>query len=151
MKNMDVTRKRLRKIPYERSDPETIRMRKAFCAKIHRKPNSMLFYFDETGFNLHNGPSYGYAIKGVIPSVEQPGNREKNVSVISCIGEEGYVHHEYVDGSYNGERIADFFDNLLAKLPRNATLIFDNAPSHRGIVIRDKLKEYSIEFEFLPR
>lgn len=150
MQNMDVTRKRLRRIPRPRNDAETIRDRKTFAFKVHRKSNSVLFYFDETGFNLHTGPIYGYAIKGVCPSIEQPGNRGQNVSVICLIGETGFVHYEYVDGAYTAERICDFFDNALPKLPRNATLIFDNARIHKSECVKLKLQEHHIDFEFLP-
>lgn len=44
-KGLDITRKRLRKRPYERNDPETIKMRKIYAREVSRIPDEKLFFF----------------------------------------------------------------------------------------------------------
>lgn len=151
LKRLEVTRKLLRKIPVERNDRDTIKMRKAYALKIYRKPDSNLYFFDETGFNLHNGPRYGYSLRGTTPSLEHPGNRGQNISVNCCIGVNGVVHRELIDGAYNADKICDFLDDVCSLLPSGSTLIMDNARIHKGQAVLQKIDEHGIKHLFLPR
>lgn len=150
IKDLGYTRKRLRKIPIERNTPTNIHNRKIYAASINRKSDSKLFFLDETGFNLHTGPRFGYALRGLTPTMEQPGNRGENVSLMACIGLHGVKHWEMVDNAYNGERMIEFLDTLCSLLPSGAILIMDNASFHRREDVKRKLEREGVISKYLP-
>lgn len=81
-----MTRKKIRKIPIERNSAGTIRARSLYANGISRRSDATLYFLDETCFNLHTGPDYGYARKGETPTTYRPGNRRQNLSALVCIG-----------------------------------------------------------------
>lgn len=60
LRDMDITRKRLRHVPVERNDRSTIAERKAYAIELSCIPDEKLFFVDETGTNLHTNLNYGY-------------------------------------------------------------------------------------------
>ena len=113
-------------------------MRKSYAISIFRKPDCELYFLDETGFNLHNGPQFGYAPRGQTPHTTQPGNRGQNMSVLVCIGIQGVIHWECIDDSYNSDRFVAFLDNLCPLIEseptdglQNKILIMDYAVIHK--------------------
>ena len=60
LKDLDVMRKRLRRVPYERNSLNTIRERRKYCMMIEPKDDSLLYFLDETSVNLHTAVNYGY-------------------------------------------------------------------------------------------
>lgn len=157
LKVLEVNRKRLRKIPIERNTDKNIQDRKVYATSLFRKPDRELFFLDETGFNLHVGPQFGYAPKGQAPYVTQPGNRGQNVSVLVCIGTSGVVHWEHINGAYNSDKFVQFLDSLCPLLEeedletgRKPILIMDNAVIHKSAAVKLKLESFSQEFKYLP-
>lgn len=69
LKDLNITRKRLRHIPIERNDPATMQMRKSYATEISFIDNGSLFFLDETGFNLHTNGNYGYQFRGITQKV----------------------------------------------------------------------------------
>lgn len=149
LRELGVSRKKLRRVPIERNTPRTINLRKLYAQGVVRKPNSVLYFLDETGFNLHTGPRCGYAFRGLTPTTQQPGNRGPNRSVLACIGIRGLVKWEVKKGAYNGESLAAFLDELCPNLQSNAILIMDNAQCHHAEVVKTTLARHGIAYKFL--
>lgn len=150
LKNLGVTRKKLRRVPIERNTASNILSRKLYAQSIVRKPDRNLFFLDETGWNLHNGPRYGYAFKGQTPTVQEPGNRGPNNSLLACIGLDGVRKWELKIGAYNSTALADFLDELCPELPQNAVLIMDNASFHHSEAVKSTLTRHGIVIKYLP-
>ena len=151
LKLLAFSRKKVKEVPFERNTPETIKKRKIYANTILHKANRLLYFIDETGFNLHNGPKYGYSLKGTTPIVMHPGNRGQNCSVIACIGVNGVVEWEMRDGAFNAEALMNFLDKLLPLIgDTSSILIMDNAAFHKTIAVREKLASSSQRVEYLP-
>lgn len=110
----------------------------------------MLYYLDETGFNLHNGPRYGYSITGTTPYVHHPGNRGRNQSVLVCIGLNGVLAYELSDGAYNGDNFIEFLQRICPLLPEGALLIMDNASFHKRDDVHRTLEAHGTNTKYLP-
>lgn len=159
LKGLELSRKRLRKIPIERNTPTNLAARKTYATFAWRKENSELYFLDETGFNLHNGPRFGYAARGIAPHTVLPGNRGQNVSVLVCIGVKGVIHWEHTAGAYNSEKFVRFLDNLIPLIEedldisttqKDKFLIMDNAVIHRSNAVKLKLESLKQDYKFLP-
>jgi len=157
LKSLGLVRKRLRKIPIERNTPANIQLRKSYATSIFRKQDFELYFLDETGFNLHNGPQFGYAPRGETPHITQPGNRGRNISVLVCIGIRGVVHWECIDGPYNSDKFVAFLDNLCPLIEsdtvdelRQRILVMDNAVIHKTNAVKLKLESLRQDFKYLP-
>jgi len=82
------------------------------------------------------------------------------VTLIGAISESGYVYHELLnaDGTkakgVGADEFCLFLNSLGSRLPREAIIIMDNAPIHRGQQFeetKESLKESKgINLEFLP-
>lgn len=150
LKALGLTRKMVREIPIERNIPRILNTRQVYARFLRNKPNELIFFLDESGFNLHTGPRYGYAMRGESPSLQVPGNREKNQSLLVCIGVDGIVDWQQTIGSYNAEKFANFLRDLRPLLPENSILIMDNAKAHHGTDVHVALNELSQNYKYLP-
>ena len=95
-------------------------------------------YIDESGFNIHLMRTRGRSAAGERAIRTVCGSRGKNVTFITAISDRhpvGLIYHETVDGGVDRDQFADFIQSVSAILGENeeATLIFDNAPSHRSV------------------
>jgi len=150
LKQLGDSRKKLKKIPAERNSAQNISARRVFAQAIARKADTRLFYLDETGFNLHSGPRYGYSSIGTTPCHTHPGNRGQNLSVLACIGYNGVVLSELKDGAYDGPAFSQFLDQLLPLLPQGTILIMDNAKFHKRADIKHQLESAGQLVKYLP-
>lgn len=141
----------MRKRPYETSDPETIIMRKNDAREVSRLDNGTLYFFDEFGVNLHTRPQFGSAFRGVFSTIDQPGNRERNLSTVCLIDLQGLVHYETRTGAFDGEAISDFLADALVLISQGSTVIMDNAVIHRSRNVTQQYTTFGMEFKFLPR
>ena len=63
---MNYTRKRLKPIVQERNSSRVIAERHRYAVRFSGIRDEDLVFIDETGFNLHVNPEYGYAPEGVV-------------------------------------------------------------------------------------
>uniref|UniRef100_A0A0N5BMI8 Arg_repressor domain-containing protein n=2 Tax=Strongyloides papillosus TaxID=174720 RepID=A0A0N5BMI8_STREA len=61
LKEMKITRKRLKKKPATIVSPQLIEARKNYARTVRGIPDHYLLFLDETGFNLHTTNNYGYS------------------------------------------------------------------------------------------
>jgi len=151
IKEMGWTRKRVQKIPYERNSERIISDRRAYALSICDRPDADLIFLDETGFNLHVGPVYGWSPAGTNATTNVPTNRGCNVSVIAAIGINGLLAVNIITGSFNATLLVDYLtNNLFPVLPTNAVVIMDNARFHHSGIVQEVFREHSIQLKFLP-
>lgn len=89
LKSMKYKRKRLRPVAYERNSERVIADREVYCRELMEMADKDLFYLDESGFNLHTSAHYGYAPPNETPRILVPGNRGRNISLLSVLSSEG--------------------------------------------------------------
>lgn len=148
---MGYTRKRIKLTTVNRNTQSTINKRWEYATIMSVKGDDRLFFLDETGFNLHLHQTYGYAVKGLVPTLTVPSNRGKNISVMATISQDGVVAYETLDGAYNKERMTNFINTkLVPHLPQGSTVIMDNARFHHSEVVKTALTEAGVAVQYLP-
>ena len=106
LKDMNWTRKRIQKVPYDRNTPANISKRAAHAAFIPEKDNSDLVFIDESGFNLHTSAFHGYAPSGLNPTIVVPSNKGKNVSLLAAISLNEIIRAQTIDGAFDSELLS---------------------------------------------
>ena len=153
LKTHGYKRKRAKKIPHERNTTRTIQLRKTFAIAVAPLPDANLIFLDESGFNLHLGPLYGYTPPGITPSVEVPGNRGANISLLLAICPTHVVGFFARVGAVTGDDYKTFIETQLLQQmgeDRTPVLIMDNARIHHAVVVKEMLTEHQIENKYLP-
>ena len=56
-----------------------------YAQQVNGRPDQVLWFLDESGFNLHLGPLRCWSDVGVTPVQAVPANRGQNVSLLMCI------------------------------------------------------------------
>lgn len=92
LKEMEITRKRLVRVPSERNSANTILARQVYARALTSISMSKLVYLDETGFNLHFNQSYGYSPKNVKAYMTFPANKGQKISLMAAISINGVVN-----------------------------------------------------------
>ena len=125
--------------PAERNSDRVKEDRRIFSAWMMTSGlNRRRIYVDESGFNLHLMRTRGRSLVGERAIRTVCGSRGRNVTLIMAISdihEDGVIYHEIVDGGVNKQRFACFIQSLAAIIGEDdeMTIVFDNAPSHRGV------------------
>jgi transposase len=151
IKNMGWTRKRVKNVPVERNSVSTRENRCDYALSMQPILDDNVIYLDETGFNLHMSPFYGYAPAGFAPTSTVLANRGKNVSVMAAIGTTGVVAFEVRQSSYNNVLMKDFLQTkLFPKMRRGQIIVVDNARFHHSENVKACAQEAGIEIKYLP-
>lgn len=123
--------------PVDRNSPAVLQARAAYAnAFLSEVPGrSYPVFIDEMGFNLWTKRSYGRALKGTDAVRVVNGQKGRNITVLMAVGMQGVIKHKFCS-SVKKEDFFIFIDeviDLLRDEPLLPTVVFDNAPSHRGI------------------
>lgn len=113
----------------------------------------MIYYLDESGFDIDMQRDYGYQLKSRRLLAERSGNRkDKRISVIAVRDYNHILLHPfYFKGSTNKELFKVYLQEiLLPNLPKSSYLIMDNASFHKGEDIEEIIKAYDINLIYLP-
>ena len=137
-------------------------MRIEFQKRINKLFKNMIYYFDESGFNLNQSNEYGYAKIGQRLSVPTSGRRSKRLNVMAARNS----NHDLVspiiyEGSINKNIFKEYLKNdLLPNIPEGSTIILDNAKFHHDSkkeladksvqTIKDICKQFNINMIYLP-
>ena len=82
---------------------ESVDQRHEYAVQVDGIPNDRVWFLDETGFNLHTAPLRAWSERGKTPVQPVPANRQKNLSVLMCIGVDGVKFHERRDGAFTAK------------------------------------------------
>lgn len=151
LKDLGWSKKRIKTIPMERNSARVLEERKQCVAQISMRPNQDLIFLDETGFNLHCAPKYGWSPLNTVPTVNVPANRGKNISVLATISHEGILNYEVFEGSVDSRIMFEVLSQkILPKLTWNSIVIMDNARIHKTNTIKDLFRQRNIPCMYLP-
>jgi len=145
IKQSNMSYKRIRKRGASKHKQERI---KDFVKQINELPkDSILVSIDESGFDHHAYPVYGYGKKGTQVVLEYPvSNDRKHYSLILAVSNNGdkqfVIKTSYVDS----KQFNEFINGLT--FPKNSVLLMDNASIHRTKELKEVLnfKEYSVVY-----
>lgn len=151
LKNKGIVRKRTQKIPLERNSGNNIQKRLDYCRMLSELEDERLVFLDETGVNLHINDNYGYAPKGVTPTLTQPANRGTNISCLVAITLNGVLCYQLYDGPVNSNDFMHFLQvRLLPVITNNSIIIMDNARIHKSAAMNTFMRTINMRIEYLP-
>ena len=99
IKTMGFTRKRVKPVVTARNEERIIQSRWAYSNMIWPAHDDKLIFIDESGFNLHLAPHYGYAPKGLEPHISIPTQQGTNLSLLMAVSIDGIVSWELHSGA----------------------------------------------------
>ena len=133
---------------------ESVEQRHEYAVQVDGIPNDRVWFLDETGFNLHTAPLRAWSERGKTPVQPVPANRQKNLSVLMCIGVDGVKFHERRDGAFTSKSFLAAIKALARRFPEvrhgEVTLVMDNAPIHKARCVWDYLDRKGINFSSCP-
>jgi len=153
LKQMEMTRKRLVKVPIERNSPRVLDLRRTYALELQHYALEKLIYLDETGFNLHTSTNYGYSPKNSKAYIMTPANKGINISLMAAIGMSGVIAYQLRDGAYNGDSFLLFIQSQLLSYFRDhphSIILMDNCRFHHRSDILRVFNENNIIYKFLP-
>jgi hypothetical protein len=117
----------------------------SFLSQI--KQEAQMIFIDESGFNNHVIPIFGYAKKGRKCVVEvHP--KTSNISVLAAITQSCLLGFQIFRGSVKAKDFGCFLINLIEFSPeilgRKDPMFLDNASIHKAQVLRDLLQTLNI-------
>jgi hypothetical protein len=78
---------------------------------ICQQPSTDLIYLDETGYEPHVRPVYGWLRLSTNVAMNVPTNRGCNVSVIATMGINGLLAIKIISGALNATVLIDYLTN----------------------------------------
>ena len=113
--------------------------------------NRNILFLDESEFNLHTSPNYGYAEVNQDSVIYQPNSFGKNISLCAIIIINGVEHHKLIDGTYNNLWFSEFISESFQKIlfQRNPLLIMDNVRFHHSDSVKQIIIQFEVESLFL--
>ena len=131
-----------------------IEKRHDYVVKVDEIPNNLVWYLDESGFNLHIVPDRSWAKKGKTPVQRVNANRQRNLSLLMCIGHDGVKSYELRDGAFTSKTFLAYIKRLAHRFPEvrhgRVTLVMDNARINHARATSAFLLEKNIRHIFLP-
>lgn len=113
-------------------------------------PEENRVYIDEAGSNLGMTPLYAWAPINKRAYDKKPARRGDNISLIGALKKSGMQELYPYDGSVDAVRFVDFIEKLKPHLKAGDVLIMDNCRTHHASLVKEKLKNLSIEVLYLP-
>ncbi|XP_031337186.1 uncharacterized protein LOC116166371 [Photinus pyralis] len=150
LKQHSYKKKRAKKIPHERNSRANIQARKMYATAMAAVNDDNMIFIDESGFNLHLGPLYGYTPPGITPSVEVPGNRGTNISLLLAIGASKIVGFFTRVGAINSNDYKTFLETVVLPQIEDDIIIMDNARIHHANDVSNFFRENNVRHRYLP-
>jgi transposase len=123
----------------EQTYPEIARRAKTENVEIH--------WDDETALVNTDVRGRSYASKGKTPVTLAVGGTRENLSMIATVTNQGKARWMIIDGSFNHERLIEFFEALVRDTQRKVFLILDNLPVHHCKPVKAWLAEHGEQIE----
>ena len=153
-KRLNLRHKKISTRPAAVFDEDMADKRFDYGQQVNQINDQVLWFMDESGFNLHIAPLRRWARRGIRPVQAVPTNRGVNVSLLMCISSEGIVFHMVKRGAFKAADFVAFLQALANRLPavrnREVCLVMDNARIHHARATTAFLHENNINHIFLP-
>jgi transposase len=152
IRTMGFTRKRVKPVVIARNEERVIESRYIYSCMIWPIHDDKLIFVDESGFNLHLAPHYGYAPRGLDSHISIPTQPGTNLSLLMAVSIDGIVGWEFHKGAYNAVLFTQWCRlNLFPKIRgREMIVIMDNASIHHSQGVVAAFAEEEICLKFLP-
>jgi transposase len=151
LKKSNISRKRLTLVA-DIDSTERRLQKQMYSVELRQCQDSQILFLDETGFNLHTSPSYGYSAKNMPAIRRVPKQRGRNVSVFAMISCEKILAYKIIVGPFNSTSYLDFLTQevLNGNISTGKILVCDNVAFHRTLTIREYLEANGVIYKFLP-
>ena len=154
VKNMGLTRQRLKHVVVRRSEEE----RAKFMIQVQGIPASCFVWVDETGSDRRNSfRKTGYGIRGIPPVSFKINIGSKRISAISCMSTNGIEDIYLVEGSVDGDIFLEFLQHCLLPIlqpfngvNQNSIVILDNASIHYLEKVQEVVDSVGALLWYLP-
>ena len=139
---------------YER-DPVAIEAWKSevypAIAKLAKKRNAAIFFWDESGFRADAVQGKTWALKGQTPIIFVPGTRQ-SVSAAAAVNAKGGFWCATYKGGMNAELFIALLKAMMFRRKKPVLLILDSLPAHKAKIVQEYVAstEGKLEFHFLP-
>lgn len=108
------------------------------------KEQRTILFADEAGVYLLPMAIRTWGPVGVTPIVEETLTRD-HLSVIAALTPAGQLYTHVLEHAFNGPSIVSFLKQLLRQIPGRLTLLWDGAPIHRSVAVKEFLSEGAAE------
>ncbi|KAG0438483.1 hypothetical protein DMUE_3060 [Dictyocoela muelleri] len=149
---MNYTRKVLTLIPINRNSDQNKIVRNQYGSFISNIRNDQLIFIDETGFNLHLAPKFGYSQRNTKCYVNVPNSKGSNVSLLCAINIQGILAYKIKVGSFKSIDFLSYINNVLPSAEPNdrICIVMDNASIHKTSDVLQALYNRGYMVKFLP-
>ncbi|KAG0431386.1 hypothetical protein DMUE_5568 [Dictyocoela muelleri] len=149
---MNYTRKILTRVPISRNSDNNKIERFNYCNFLNNKINEELLFLDESGFNLHLSPKYGYSPKNSKAYTIVSNSKGCNVSFMCTTSINGIYCFKIKSGSFKSSDLIDYINNELPLLTGNSVkhIIMDNASIHKTPEVKHAFAQRGYILKFLP-
>lgn len=146
LKRLNFSYKRIRKRGKSNKKEE---LKQIFLSKIKELNDQTIISIDESGFDHHAFPIYGYSLKGKRAILTyKPSNDRKHHSLLMAISSKGGKHYQITSERVNSIAFVDFIKSL--PLRPNTILLMDNASIHKSKALKDYLDYIRCSIIFTP-
>ena len=117
LSNIEITCKRICRVPKERNSMQAIAMRKEWAVTFSVLKNKGLefIFVDESGFNINISRGRGYARVSETPECYIP-SKGPNISVVAAMGAKLGLLHEVHTGGMTAVLFSEFIKKLATKV-----------------------------------
>lgn len=140
LSNMDITCKRICRVPRERNTETAIAERREWAVTFNqlRDCGCKFLFVDESGFNINMSRGRGYARVSETPECHVPA-KGPNISLVAAMGEGFGLVHEVHKGGITAVIFAEFLRDISAHIREwsdghPVVIVMDNARIHKTSV-----------------
>ena len=124
-----------------------------FCYDFKKiyKPDSLVAFVDDVGFNHRINPLYAWSAKGKETRIKikiGTAKQNKNKSVCCCITSKGDITYIPKTTPYNNISFLKFLKRL--KLPRNTIFVLDNVRFHHSLNVKNYMENMGWNVLYTP-
>ncbi|KAG0440445.1 hypothetical protein DMUE_1744 [Dictyocoela muelleri] len=149
---MNYTPKILRKNPISRNSFANKILRFEYSINLNMIANENIFLLDESGFNLHASPKYGYSPKNTKAYTTVQNSKGSNVPFIRTISENGIYSYRTKLGTFKSGDLINYINSELQSLSGNNIkhIIMDNASIHKTRHVQQSFAQRQYILKFFP-
>ena len=152
IKSLGYKRKRLICIAEERNSDRVLEVRRHYTISLMPVLEESMVFLEKIGFNFHTSRNYGYSHGNQQAFKIAPGNKGRNISVLTPISIRGLLSFKIISGPSNWKKFVEFIENdLKPHLRENENiLMMDNAKFHKCNIVLNIIRQLRLTYKFLP-
>jgi transposase len=137
LKTLHITNKKIRKKTILKNTKFIKQQILHFKKNIKNIPKNKIISIDESSYDTHLSPNYGWSKVGK-PIIKIQSNKYKRYTIICAISNQKIIYYTIIKGSSNAVMFKDFLENVITKTNDNyATILLDNARIHHSKIVKE--------------